>query len=273
MRINANISAVNAGKLLKANDKSLAKSMEKLSSGRSINRAGDNAAGLAISEKLKAQMTALNRAASNAYDGISFIQTAEGGLSETHAALQDMREAAVQASNGTATDSDRAQLQQKVTQLNADITRIAENTEFNTQKVLDGTFAESGFVVDLGNTQVETPATVHINPMSAAELGLENLDLSTAEGASAAIEAIDRAIEKVSAQRAELGSARDRLEYSINNLGTAEQNIISAGSQISDVDMAEEMAKYTTQNILQQANIAMLAQSNKQAGNLLNLLQ
>ncbi len=272
MRINTNISAVNAGKLLKANDKSLAKSMEKLSSGRSINSAGDNAAGLAISEKLKAQMTALNRAASNAYDGISFIKTAEGGLSETHAVLQDMREAAVQASNGTATNEDRAQLQQKVSQLNADITRIADTTEFNTQKVLDGSFAKDGFNIEMSG--VNGASTLKVENMSAEALGVANLDLSTPEGAAAAIEAIDKAINTVSSQRAELGSMQDRLEYSINNLGVAEQNIISAGSQIADLDMAEEMSEYTRQNILQQANVAMLAQSNKQqTANFLKLLQ
>lgn len=271
MRINANISAVNASKLLKANDKSLAKSMEKLSSGKSINRASDNASGMAISEKLKAQMSEINQATSNAYDGISFIKVAEGGLSQTHAALQSMREAAVQAANGTNSDSDRASLQQQVDQYKQNIDQVSQTTEFNTMKVLDGSFAEDGFDVSLA-ANAQTSSTVKIGSMSAEALGVAGLDLTTAEGAQKAIEAIDNAINMVFSQRADLGSMQDRLEYSVNNLGTAQQNMIAASSQISDVDMAEEMSEYARQNILSQANIAMLAQANKQASNVLNLL-
>lgn len=271
MRINTNISAVNTSKLLKASDKSLAKSMGKLSSGRSINSASDNAAGLAISEKLKAQISALSQASANANDGISFIKTAEGGLGATHEALQSMRELAVQAANGSNTESDRAALQAQVSELSSDIDRVAQTTEFNTQKVLDGTFASEGFQVNLGDAG--DSSTVNINNMSLEALGLSNLDVTTADGANAAIEAIDKAIDMVSAERANLGSMQNRLEYSVNNLGTAEQNLISAGSQISDVDMAEEMSEMTRQNILSQAGVAMLAQANKQATNVLDLLR
>ncbi len=272
MRINTNISAVNAGKLLKANDKSLAKSLEKLSSGKSINRAGDNAAGMAISEKLKAQISQLNQATANAYDGISFIQVAEGGLGNTHAALQSMREVAVQAANGTNSQSDVEALQQQVRQYSADIDEIAANTEFNTMKVLDGSFAKDGFDVSLAYEATEGVSTVNIDPMSAEALGIADLDLTTAEGAQRAISAIDSAIEMVSSQRADLGSMQDRLEYSVNNLGVTQQNMVAAGSQISDVDMAEEMSALVRQNILSQANVAMLAQANKQASSVLNLL-
>lgn len=276
MRIESTIAAVHSNTLLKATNNSLSKSTDRLSSGKSINRAADNAAGLAISEKLKAQMSSLNRAAANAYDGISMIKTAEGALSNTHAALQDMRELAVQAGNATLSQGDRAALQAQVTQLSQDIDSISENTEFNTQKLLDGSLAE-GFNLQIDPNSVAegnaSGAEVNIGSFSAEALGIANLDLTTADGAAAAIDAIDKAIDTVTSQRVDLGSMQNRMEYSVNNLNTTSMNLMAANSQLSDVDMAEEFSELTRQSILQEANLAMQAQANRQSTQILNLLR
>jgi flagellin len=276
MRIESTIAAVHSNTLLKATNNSLSKSTDRLSSGKSINRAADNAAGLAISEKLKAQMSSLNRAAANAYDGISMIKTAEGALSNTHAALQDMRELAVQAGNATLSQGDRAALQAQVTQLSQDIDSISENTEFNTQKLLDGSLAE-GFNLQIDPNSVAegnaSGAEVNIGNFSAEALGIANLDLTTADGAAAAIDAIDKAIDTVTSQRVDLGSMQNRMEYSVNNLNTTSMNLMAANSQLSDVDMAEEFSELTRQSILQEANLAMQAQANRQSTQILNLLR
>lgn len=276
MRIESTIAAVHSNTLLKATNNSLSKSTDRLSSGKSINRAADNAAGLAISEKLKAQMSSLNRAAANAYDGISMIKTAEGALSNTHAALQDMRELAVQAGNATLSQGDRAALQAQVTQLSQDIDNISANTEFNTQKLLDGSLAE-GFNLQIDPNSVAegtaSGAEVNIGSFSAEALGIANLDLTTADGAAAAIDAIDKAIDTVTSQRVDLGSMQNRMEYSVNNLNTTSMNLMAANSQLSDVDMAEEFSELTRQSILQEANLAMQAQANRQSTQILNLLR
>lgn len=276
MRIESTIAAVHSNTLLKATNNSLSKSTDRLSSGKSINRAADNAAGLAISEKLKAQMSSLNRAAANAYDGISMIKTAEGALSNTHAALQDMRELAVQAGNATLSQGDRAALQAQVTQLSQDIDNISVNTEFNTQKLLDGSLAE-GFNLQIDPNSVAegtaSGAEVNIGSFSAEALGIANLDLTTADGAAAAIDAIDKAIDTVTSQRVDLGSMQNRMEYSVNNLNTTSMNLMAANSQLSDVDMAEEFSELTRQSILQEANLAMQAQANRQSTQILNLLR
>ena len=279
MRIESTIAAVHSNTLLKATNNSLSKSTDRLSSGKSITRAADNAAGLAISEKLKAQMSSLNRAAANAYDGISMIKTAEGALSNTHEALQSMRELAVQAGNGTLAAGDRAALQAQASQYAKDIDSISQTTEFNTQKLLDGSMAE-GFTLQIdpnaiaaGEDAAANGTQVNLGNFSAEALGIANLDLTTAEGAAEAIDAIDQAIASVTSQRVDLGSMQDRIEYSVNNLQTTSMNLMAAGSQISDVDMAEEMSEYTRLNILQEANLAMQAQANKQSTQVLNLLR
>lgn len=277
MRIESTIAAVHSNKLLKATNNSLSKSTDRLSSGKSINRAADNAAGLAISEKLKAQMTSLNRAAANAYDGISMIKTAEGALNNTHAALQDMRELALQASNATLSEVDRNALQAQANQLSKDIDSISENTEFNTQKLLDGSLAD-GFKLQIDPNAVaggnaSSGAEVNLQSFSAEALGVADLDLTTAEGAAAAIEAIDNAIDTVTSQRVDLGSVQNRIEYSVNNLSIASENLMAANSQIADVDMAEEFSELTRQSILQEANLAMQAQANRQSSQILNLLR
>ncbi|WP_163144139.1 flagellin [Bacillus sp. 22-7] len=383
MRINHNIAALNTYRQLNGSNNAQSKSMEKLSSGLRINRAGDDAAGLAISEKMRGQIRGLDQASKNAQDGISMIQTAEGALNETHDILQRMRELAVQASNDTNTTNDRDEIQKEVNQLKQEIDRIANTTEFNTQKLLDGskvgltdkidgsvtiqnnssasitatvsgTYTDalnktgsititrvteasgtaSGFRVsdpngvtvalatdlsnltgfgttialaDLSNmkagesftisVQKQAAATtdvsksisfqigansgqnilVGISSMKASDLGVANgsegLDVTSADKASAAITSLDNAINKVSSERSKLGAVQNRLEHTINNLGTSSENLTAAESRIRDVDMAKEMMNQTKNSILSQAAQAMLAQANQQPQGVLQLLR
>ena len=409
MRINHNITALNTYNKLTSNNQATSKSLEKLSSGLKINRAGDNAAGLAISEKMRGQIRGLDQASTNASDGISLIQTAEGALNETHSILQRMRELAVQSSNDTNTTTDRKEIQKEIDQLTTEIDRIANTTEFNTQKLLDGskaglrsaadgevklakntsadvsasasslegaasaggslekdftititrTASEAGTttsftigqstttaaqvslsgvgsgiatlaisadlvsgtaavnleIVDLDKMEVGESITltfkaadagndtvsdavnmqigsntgqnmyVGIDDMSAKALGVRGTDgkavsigdpdnpANAAVNASAAITTIDNAIEKVSAQRSQLGAFQNRLEHTINNLGTSSENLTAAESRIRDVDMAKEMMEFTKNNILSQAAQSMLAQANQQPQSVLQLLQ
>ncbi|AQS55860.1 MAG: flagellin Hag [Novibacillus thermophilus] len=278
MIINHNIMALNTHRQLAFNNTNVQKSMEKLSSGLRINRAGDDAAGLAISEKMRAQIRGLNMASKNAQDGISLIQTAEGALNESHAILQRMRELAVQAANDTNTDADRAELQKEVDQLAQELTRIAETTEFNTQKLLDGNFTGT---FHIGANEGQN-ITLTIDAMDAVTLGvgtddgsgsITGIDISTQTAADSAITTINDAIEQVSAQRANLGAVQNRLEHTINNLGTSSENLTAAESRIRDVDMAKEMMEFTKNNILAQAANAMLAQANQQPQQVLQLLR
>jgi flagellin len=271
MRINHNISALNTYRQLSFNTVQGAKSMEKLSSGYRINRAGDDAAGLAISEKMRGQIRGLEQASRNAQDGISLIQTAEGALNETHAILQRMRELAVQSSNDTNTNADRAEIQKEITALIAEVDRIANDTEFNTQKLLNGSF--TGKLIHIGANQSQV-LSISINAMDSAALsGLDAIDLSTQGGAESALTVIDKAISLVSSQRSSLGAIQNRLEHTINNLGTASENLTAAESRIRDVDMAKEMMEFTKNNILTQAAQAMLAQANQQPQGVLQLLR
>jgi len=269
MRINHNISALNTYRQLSNNNALSGKALEKLSSGLRINRAGDDAAGLAISEKMRGQIRGLDMATKNAQDGISLIQTAEGALNETHSILQRMRELAVQAASDTNTDDDRNALQAEVTALIAEIDRIANTTEFNTQKLLDGSFASK--ILHIGANKDQN-ITVDIASMAADALKVNGVDISKQSEANNAIETIDGAIKSVSDARAALGAVQNRLEHTINNLTTASENLTAAESRIRDVDMAKEMMEYTKMAILQQAATAMLAQANQQPQIVLQLL-
>ncbi|HHU68881.1 MAG TPA: flagellin [Thermoanaerobacterales bacterium] len=294
MRINQNIGAMNAWRSLSINDSSMTKTLEKLSSGLRINRAADDAAGLAISEKMRAQVRGLNQAIRNAQDGISLIQTAEGALNETHALLQKMRELAVQAATDTYTDADREILQGEIKALIEEVDRIAKDTEFNTQKLLDGTFAlnkagaptesstkSSILTIHVGANKDQN-IKIHIGNMRASALGIAELDankalsaivnISTQSGANEAIATIDAAIEAVAAQRADLGALQNRLEKTINNLGVTVENLAAAESRIRDVDMAAEMMEFTKHQILLQASTAMLAHANVKPQAVLQLL-
>ena len=276
MRIQHNIAALNTHRNLTANQSQSSKNIEKLSSGFKINRAGDDAAGLAISEKMRGQIRGLDMASKNAQDGISLIQTAEGALNETHAILQRMRELAVQSSNDTNTSTDRAEIQKEVDELISEIDRIADNTEFNTKSLLDGTLSGSAnaLTFHIGSNSGQN-MKLEIGSMKAADLatGLATANLKTQTGADAAITTIQTAIDKVSAERSKLGANQNRLEHTINNLGTSSENLTAAESRIRDVDMAKEMMNFTKNNILTQAAQSMLAQANQQPQGVLQLLQ
>ncbi|TQR17377.1 flagellin Hag [Psychrobacillus vulpis] len=272
MRINHNIAALNTHRQLSFNNANSSKSLEKLSSGLRINRAGDDAAGLAISEKMRGQIRGLDMAAKNSQDGISLIQTAEGALNETHSILQRMRELAVQSANDTNTAEDRTAIQAEVVELTKEIDRIAYTTEFNTQTLLSGGL--TGLTLQVGANSGQA-ITFSINAMdSTALIGAAGIDLAQDHATStAAITTIDGAISLVSAQRANLGAIQNRLEHTINNLGTSSENLTGAESRIRDVDMAKEMMEFTKNNILTQAAQAMLAQANQQPQGVLQLLR
>jgi flagellin len=268
--------------------------LAKLSSGKRINKAGDDAAGLAISEKMKAQIGGLKQAKRNAQDGISLIQTAEGALSETHSILSRMNDLAVQAANDTLTDEDRTKITKEVTALQKNITDISNNTEFNTKKLLDT--ADNKFTFQVGASAGQT-AEITIGKMDAETLGVgetwsegtpagvdvdgnpkeavpgTGVDLSDAKKASESIANIKAAIDTVSGQRADLGAVQNGLNHTINNLGTTTENLSEANSRIEDVDMAEEMMNFTKSNILSQAATSMLAQANAMPNSVLSLLQ
>ena len=357
MRINTNVSALNTYSRLTAANASKSNSLSKLSSGLRINKAGDDAAGLAISEKMKGQIGGLSQAKSNAQDGISLIQTAEGALNETHSILGRMRDLAVQSSNGTLSNDDRDAIKKEYTALSDEIDRISNTTEFNTKKLLTGEGDDAkSFTFQIGANANQT-MSVSIKNMSSTVLDVKGLDLTQAfatseiaaakdkavaaafiadtttkyaadgkvdaaagktaadlqtaigtaaddaakataqktyddalatftasvEGKAAAaatvsgdnnpITKIDEAIKAVSAQRADLGAAQNRLEHTINNLGTTQENLSEANSRIRDVDMAQEMMSFTKSNILSQAATSMLAQANSMPNSVLSLLQ
>lgn len=273
MRINHNIAALNTYRQLSTNQMLGNKSLEKLSSGLRITRAGDDAAGLAISEKMRAQIRGLDQASRNAQDAISLIQTAEGALNETHSILQRMRELAVQSASDTNDNTDRAELQKEVAQLIEEIDRIAGDTEFNTKKLINGELAGSGkgLTLHIGANSGQS-ILLQIGAMTASGFGVNGLSISGQSGANSAISTIQAAIDKVSSERAKLGAFQNRLEHTINNLGTASENLTAAESRIRDVDMAKEMMEFTKMNILQQASTAMLAQANMQPQMVLQLL-
>ncbi|MGE7922795.1 flagellin Hag [Viridibacillus arvi] len=270
MRIQHNISALNTHRNLGFNNTQSSKNLEKLSSGFKINRAGDDAAGLAISEKMRGQIRGLDMATKNSQDSISLIQTAEGALTETHSILQRVRELAVQSANDTNVDDDRTALQNEVTELIAEVDRIAGNTEFNTQKLLDGSFTDKVFHIGANAGQ---KIDLSVVSMKAADLGIDGVDISKQTDANTAITTIDGAIKKVSDERSKLGANQNRLEHTINNLGATSENLTAAESRIRDTDMAKEMMEFTKNNILTQAAQSMLAQANQQPQGVLQLLQ
>ncbi len=282
MRIVNNISAMNTNRVLGRTDNALGKTLEKLSSGLRINRAADDAAGLAISEKMRAQIGGIKQAVRNAQDGISFIQTAEGALNETHSILNRMRELAVQASNGIYTDSDKQKLQEEFTQLYDEIDRIAETTQFNTKTLLSGCFANagSGVVFQIGANAGQFISGTIAN-MTASGLGLAASirsgatgigSGSTITGIQSVLSGVDTAIDKVSAERSKLGAMQNRLEHTIANLGVTQENLAASESRIRDVDMAQEMTTFTKHQILIQSATAMLAQANMKPQAVLQLL-
>ncbi len=271
MRIQNNIAALNSFRNFSNNNRAINKNLERLSSGYRINRAGDDAAGLAISEKMRAQITGLESAQKNANDGISLVQTAEGALTEVHSMLNRMVELATQAANGTYGDTDRAKLQSEVTALVAEMNRIGDGTKFNGTSL----FADASTIsLQIGDTADSyNQLEVALSAMDAEGVGVNTVTVATAAGAEAAITTINASIEKVSVQRASLGATQNRLEHTINNLSVATENMTAAESRIRDVDMASEMTEYTKNSILVQSAQAMLAQANQLPQGVLQLLQ
>ena len=276
MRINTNVAALNSYNQLNQTNQNMEKSLERLSSGSRINRAADDAAGLAISEKMTSQVKGLAQAQRNAQDGISMIQTAEGALKETHSILQRMRELSVQASNDSNTNEDRNEIQSEMDQLHSEITRIADTTEFNTKELLNGDLAGSANALTFhigANSGQSTTLEIRNMQASGSNLSLSGaVSVTSQANADAAISTIDSAIGEVSSERSKLGAMQNRLEHTINNLSTSEENLTAARSRIKDVDMAKEMMNMSKQQILQQAGTAMMAQANQMPQGVLQLL-
>ena len=272
MVVQHNLTAMNSNRMLGITTKTQAKSTEKLSSGYKINRAADDAAGLAISEKMRRQVRGLTQASANAQDGISAVQTAEGALNEVHDMLQRMNELAVKSANGTNQSEDQAYIQKEVTNLINEIDRVSTTTTFNEKSLLDGTFSQVALQVG-AESSADNQISVTIASMGSTGLGVNGVDVSSTGDAKGAIDTIKTAITKLSEQRSDLGAIQNRLEHTINNLDNVVENTTSAESQIRDTDRASEMVKYSNNNILAQAGQAMLAQSNQANQGVLSLLQ
>jgi flagellin len=274
LRIQNNVEAFNAHRQLTNTAGKAAKAMEKLSSGYRINRAGDDAAGLAISEKMRGQIGGLSQAQRNAQDGISLVQTGEGALGEVHSMLQRVRDLKVQYSNGTLSDADKTAIDAEFTQLKTEIGDIRANTAFNKVDLLKGS----------GGTGVSSAGVIsfQVGANSGETIDVTTVDLSGTSGTNGVTSAaslsgvsitdIDTAIENVSKIRSDFGAVQNRLEHRLNNLGTYQENLVAAESRIRDVDMAAEMVNFSKQNILQQAGTSMLAQANQAPQSVLSLL-
>ncbi len=286
MVINHNMSAMFSNRALGVTQESLKKDMEKLSSGERINRAGDDASGLAVSEKMRSQIRGLNQASRNASNGISFIQTTEGYLQETTDIMQRIRELAVQSANGIYSDEDRMQIQVEVSQLVAEVDRIASQAQFNGMNMLTGRFARA---TD-GNTptasmwlhigaNMDQRMQVYIGTMTAQALGLRDIGqegiitIATPSDANRVIGTIDEALKSINKQRADLGAYQNRLDYAVRGLDIAAENTQASESRIRDTDMASAMVEFTKNQVLSQAGTAMLAQANSQSQNVLSLLK
>ncbi|MEE3379986.1 MAG: flagellin [Lachnospiraceae bacterium] len=273
MVVQHNMQAMNTNRQLGLVTGQQAKSTEKLSSGYKINRAADDAAGLAISEKMRSQIRGLDRASTNAQDGISVVQTAEGALNEVHSMLQRMNELATQAANDTNTTQDRNQIKLEINQLSSEIDRVASTTQFNTMNLLDGKFVNKNLQVGALSGQ---SISISISSMKSSKLGLgvtgSALSVSSFAAAGSTMKKVQSAIDMVSTQRAKLGAIQNRLEHTIANLDTTSENTSAAESRIRDTDMAKEMVNYSKNNILAQAGQSMLAQANQSTQGVLSLL-
>ena len=286
MVINHNMSAIYANRQLGVNGLSLSKDMEKLSSGERINRAGDDASGLAVSEKMRAQIRGLNQASQNASNGISFIQTTEGYLQETTDIIQRIRELAVQSSNGIYSEEDRMQIQVEISALVSEVDRIASSAQFNGMNMLTGRFARpTGENVVTGSmwfhigANMDQRMQIYIGTMSSTALGIREIgsetkiSLATPEEANRAIGVIDEGLKKINKQRADLGAYQNRMEMAVKGLDVSAENLQASESRIRDTDMASQMVEFTKNSVLQQAGTAMLAQANSQSQNILSLLR
>ena len=286
MVINHNMSAMFSNRQLGVTQGSLTKDMEKLSSGEKINRAGDDASGLAVSEKMRSQIRGLNQASRNASNGISFIQTTEGYLQETTDIVQRIRELAVQSSNGIYSDEDRMQIQVEVSQLIAEVDRIASTAQFNGMNMLTGRFAQANGENSVTGSMwlhiganMDQRIQVFIGTMTASALGLREvgtetiMNIGTPGDANQAIGTLDEALKSINKQRADLGAYQNRLDHAVKGLDIAAENTQASESRIRDTDMAKQMVEFTKNQVLSQAGTAMLAQANSQSQSVLSLLQ
>ncbi len=285
MIISHNMSSIFAARQENLNAVDLQKSMEKLSSGQKINRAGDDASGLAVSEKMRSQIRGLNQASKNVQNGVSFIQTTEAYLQETTEILQRIRELAVQSANGVYSDEDRAMIQVEVSQLVAEVDRIASTAQFNGYNMLTGRFAketDNSITFQVG-ANVDQNIKINIASATAESLGLRGkgqdgedgalVSVSDTETANRTLATIDEALKNVNRQRADLGAVQNRMEMAAKGINVAAENMTSAESVIRDADMAQEMVDFTKNSILQQASVAILSQANSQSQNVLSLLK
>ena len=283
MVINHNLSAMFANRNLGVTHSQLQSNMEKLSSGQKINKAGDDASGLAVSEKMRSQIRGLNQAERNINNGVSFIQATEGYLQETTDILQRIRELSVQAANGIYTESDRMQIQVEVSQLVAEVDRIASQAQFNGMNMLTGSFAKDSVTGGIMQFQiganVDQNVRVYVGTMTAQALGLtggqgndEVVSVASPDTANVAITTIDEALKRVNSQRADLGAYQNRFELASQGIATAAENLQASESLIRDTDMASAIVDYTKNQILTQSGTAMLAQANTQAQNILSLI-
>ncbi len=283
MVINHNMSSLYADRVLGISNANIQGNIEKLSSGERINKAGDDASGLAVSEKMRAQIRGLNQASRNVENGVSFLQTTEGYLTETTDILQRVRELAVQSSNGIYSDEDRMQIQVEVSQLVSEVDRIASQAQFNGMNLLTGSFGRGDSARAMQfqvGANVDQNVRVYIGTMTAQALGLkgaqgadQQISISSPETANAALATIDNALQSVTKQRANLGAYQNRFEMAAKGINIAAENTQAAESRIRDTDMASEMVNYTKNSILTQAGTAMLAQANNQSQNVLSLLR
>jgi len=272
IRINTNVSSLNTQRHLLNSSKAFGRSMEKLSSGLRINRAGDDAAGLAISEGLKSDIRALDQAARNAADGISLVQTGEGALDEVSNVLLRMKELAEQSLNGTLSTTDRGYLDDEYTALKNEITRISDATDFNGVKLLDGSGGNVAIQVGIGTTSSDSVTVALGTNRDASTLGI-SAAIDTVTNATTAMNDIDTAIDNVTGARSDFGAIQNRLESSIRNINMTSENLSGANSRIRDVDVAKETSRMTSFQILQQAGVAMLAQANQTTGLAMSLLR
>jgi len=295
MRISNNVQALKAYRNLSANQMNVKTTMDKLSSGQKINRGADDAAGLAISEKMRNRLKALDKAEQNVLDGISMVQTVEGGLGETHNLLQRMRELAVQAGNGTMTTEDRTAIQEEINQLTNEVSRIAETTQFNGKKLLTGAYDKDNAVFIQTNAGASEGISLTIDDMRARNIGIASttqsnksvraldfpsddgqpeyaLSVMTSEDADQAISHYTKAIDAISQQRAQLGAVQNRFEAMSSVLSVSKENLTASESRIRDTDMAREMMEYAKYNILNQSGMAMIAQANALPQGVLQLL-
>lgn len=274
MRISTNVSAINAQRTMTSSQRAIGKSMEQLSSGSRINKAADDAAGLAISEGLKSQIRSLSQASRNANDGISMVQTAEGGLSEVSNILVRMRELGVQASSDTIGDTERGFLNKEVQQLKEEAQRITQTTKFGTTKLLDGSGKKFDFQVGIGNDPEADRISFNAGETNASidVLGIANFDFSSKSGAQKSLSAIDTAQTTVNGYRANLGALQNRLSSTVDNLGVQHENISAANSRIRDTDIAAASAESTRNSVLLQANTSVLSQANAMPNAALRLI-